>query len=238
MRAQRSAGAPEAARATHAARTRAPRCHLQDLTRRPHPHRHGRNHARRLPSARDHCHHAGSPAPQCRILAYSLPAEYVLVPPRLCVRVPAHGTASYGHQVADRLHGTCHFAGALSVTSAVVRLGLSGASPQLDRRLGPWMASGLLGAFAAALSRLMYRITCPSRTRPHARSQVLAIRRSVMYRITAHYPVVHRPVVFREAEQQLLAHEPWERWLVDGDVRSGRSDDAVAVNGDSPYRFG
>src|SRR5882672_5493412 len=58
-----------------------------------------------------------------------------------------------------------------------------------------------------------------------------------MYRITGHYPVVHRPVVFREAEQQ-LAHEPWERWLVGGDVRSGRSDDAVAVNGDSLYRFG
>jgi hypothetical protein len=58
-----------------------------------------------------------------------------------------------------------------------------------------------------------------------------------MYRITGHYPVVHRPVGFREAEQQ-LAHEPWERWLVDGDVRSGRGDDAVAANGDSPYRFG
>jgi len=39
-----------------------------------------------------------------------------------------------------------------------------------------------------------------------------------MYRIIGHYPVVHRPVVFRQAEQQ-LAHEPWERWLVDGDVR-------------------
>jgi len=37
--------------------------------------------------------------------------------------------------------------------------------------------------------RPMYRITCPSRTRPHARSQVLAIHRGLMYRITAHYPV-------------------------------------------------
>jgi len=40
-----------------------------------------------------------------------------------------------------------------------------------------------------------------------------------------------------ESEQQ-LAHEPWERWLVDGDVRPGRSDDDIAVHGDSPYRFG
>ena len=43
--------------------------------------------------------------------------------------------------------------------------------------------------------------------------------------------------LFRETEQQ-LAHGPRERWLVDGDVGPGRSDDDVAVNGNSPYRFG
>jgi hypothetical protein len=32
---------------------------------------HGRNHARRRPSDRDHCHHAGSPTTQCRIPACS-----------------------------------------------------------------------------------------------------------------------------------------------------------------------
>jgi hypothetical protein len=45
---------------------------------------HGRNHARRRPSDRDHCHHAGSPTTQCRIpacsadrriFAYCRPAE-------------------------------------------------------------------------------------------------------------------------------------------------------------------
>jgi len=85
-----------------------------------------------------------------------------------------------GQQVADPLHGN----GICSLRrSAAVRLGLSGAGPQLDRRRGPWMASGVRSAFAAALPRPMYRITCPSRTRLHARSQVLAMRRSLMYRI-------------------------------------------------------
>ena len=34
----------------------------------------------------------------------------------------------------------------------------------------------------------MYRITCPSRTRLNARSQVLARNRCLMYRVTGHYP--------------------------------------------------
>jgi hypothetical protein len=59
----------------------------------------------------------------------------------------------------------------------------------LDRRLGPSMASGFRGAFATALPRPMYRITCPSRTRLHARSQVLAMHRGMVYRITGHYPM-------------------------------------------------
>ena len=39
---------------------------------------------------------------------------------------------------------------------------------------GWWLARG---AVTAALPRPMYRIMCPSRTRLHARSQVLALRR-------------------------------------------------------------
>ena len=39
------------------------------------------------------------------------------------------------------------------------------------------------------LYRPMYRITCPSRTRLHACSRVLARHRDLMYRITGHYPV-------------------------------------------------
>ncbi len=41
----------------------------------------------------------------------------------------------------------------------------------------------------------------------------------------------------RETEQQ-LAHGPRERWLVDGDVGPGRSNDDVVVNSNSPYLFG
>ena len=96
-----------------------------------------------------------------------------------------HRTASYGHWAAGGLQGTCSLC-----RSAAVRLGLSGACPQLDRRLGPWMASGLGSAFTAALPRPMYRITCPSRTRLHARSQVPAMHRGLMYRIIGHYPIV------------------------------------------------
>ena len=58
-----------------------------------------------------------------------------------------------------------------------------------------------------------------------------------MYRITGHYPIVSSAGLVPEIEQQ-LAHGSRERWLVDGDVGPGRSDDDVAVNGDSPYRFG
>ena len=43
----------------------------QDLTPRPHFIAHDRNHARRRPSDRHHCHHAGSPTIQCRIPARS-----------------------------------------------------------------------------------------------------------------------------------------------------------------------
>jgi hypothetical protein len=46
------------------------------------------------------------------------------------------------------------------------------------------MASGLRGAFTATLPGPMYRITGPSRTRLYARSQVLAMHRGLMYRIT------------------------------------------------------
>jgi hypothetical protein len=54
-------------------------------------------------------------------------------------------------------------------------------------RLGPRMASSLRDAFAAALPRPMYRITCPSSTQLHASSQVLAVHRGLMYRIIGHY---------------------------------------------------
>ena len=66
-----------------------------------------------------------------------------------------------------------------------------GSEPQLDRRLRLWMAFGLRGAriFAAALPRPMYRITCPSRTRLHACSQVLARHHGLMCRIIGHYLV-------------------------------------------------
>jgi hypothetical protein len=37
--------------------------------------------------------------------------------------------------------------------------------------------------------------------------------------------------------EQQLAEGPRERWLMDGDVGPGRSDDDIAVNGDIPYRF-
>jgi len=40
----------------------------------------------------------------------------------------------------------------------------------------------------------------------HVPPEITPVRpwpRRPMYRITGHYPVVHRPVVFREAEQQL-----------------------------------
>src|SRR5690349_3378607 len=56
-----------------------------------------------------------------------------------------------------------------------VRLRLSGAnSPQPDRRSGPWRPAYVGPPTFAGLNRLMYRITCPSRARLHARSQVLA----------------------------------------------------------------
>jgi hypothetical protein len=45
------------------------------------------------------------------------------------------------------------------------------------------------------------------------------------------------PTVLPQTEEQ-LAHGRRERWLVDGDVGPGRSNDDVAVNGNCPYRFG
>ena len=60
-------------------------------------------------------------------------------------------------------------------------------------RSAPWTVDGVrlvrARTFAAALPRPMYRITCPSRTRLHARSQVLAMHRGLMYRIIGHYPM-------------------------------------------------
>lgn len=42
---------------------------------------------------------------------------------------------------------------------------------------------------ACALPRPMYRITCPSRARLHARSEVIARHRCLTYRIIGHYPM-------------------------------------------------
>ena len=44
--------------------------------------------------------------------------------------------------------------------------------------------------------------------------------------------------LFPEIEQQLDAEQSQERWLVDGDVGPGRSDDDLAVNGDALYQSG
>jgi len=65
---------------------------------------------------------------------------------------------------------------------------LAGSWVTIDRPLGPWMAYGWRGVrtFAAILPDPMYPITCPSRTRLHARSQVLATHRSLMYRVIGH----------------------------------------------------
>src|SRR5690242_5946055 len=54
-----------------------------------------------------------------------------------------------------------------------IRRGLPGAGPQPDRRCGPWRLD-YAGPDFAGPNRPMYRITCPSRARLHARSQVLA----------------------------------------------------------------
>jgi len=47
-----------------------------------------------------------------------------------------------------------------------------------------------------------------------------------MYRITGHYPIVSPSGLGPEIGQQ-LAHGSQERWLVDGDVGAGRSDDEI-----------
>jgi hypothetical protein len=96
------------------------------------------------------------------------------------------------------------------------------------------MASGLRGAFTDALPRPMYRITCPSRARLHARSQVLAMHRGLMHRITGHYPIVFSGRSFPEAERQ-LAYGPREHQLVGGDVCPGCSDDDTAADGNGLY---
>ena len=59
---------------------------------------------------------------------------------------------------------------------------------------------------AAALPRPIYRITCPSRARLHARSQVRAKHRGAMYRVIGHYPValpVHVGLAARSAAAQI-----------------------------------
>ena len=61
---------------------------------------------------------------------------------------------------------------------------------------------------------------------------------NLMYRIIGHYPIVRRPVVVPGNRTAASVTGSRERWLVDGDVGPGRSDDDVAVNGDGPYRFG
>src|SRR5437763_291908 len=96
-----------------------------------------------------------------------------------CTEQPAMATR---WSASRWVHVHYHFA-----RSAAIRLGLSGAGPPLYGRLGPRMAPGLRGAFAAALPGPMYRITCPSRTQLHARYQVLAVRHGLMYRITGRY---------------------------------------------------
>jgi hypothetical protein len=58
-----------------------------------------------------------------------------------------------------------------------------------------------------------------------------------MYRITGHYLWLRWSAVVPEVEPQ-LAHGSRERWLVDGDIDPGRSDDDVAMNSDTRYRFG
>jgi hypothetical protein len=58
-----------------------------------------------------------------------------------------------------------------------------------------------------------------------------------MYRIIGHYPVVSPALVVPGKTEQQLPQGPQERWLMDGDAGPGRSDDDVAVNGNSWYRF-
>ena len=112
-----------------------------------------------------------------------------------------------------------------------------------DRRVSTvtWtvMASGSRTArpFAAA-PRPKNRMTRPSRALRHAGSPCSPGHRGLMHRITGHLSgrFTGRSLL-RESGQQ-LAHGPRERWLVDGDVGPGRSDDDVAVNGDSPSSRG
>ena len=93
------------------------------------------------PCGHDAC---GAPGPT-RQLAEE-PAEYLLMLPRVRARVPTSRTASYGHQVADRLQGLCSLC-----RNAAVRLGLSGTGSQSARRFGfGWC--GWRGAVTAASS--------------------------------------------------------------------------------------
>ena len=169
MRAQRSAGALEAARATHAARTRAPRCHLQDLTRRPHLHRHGR----------DHCHHAGSPAPQCRILACSADRRLLA---RASARRCAGSSAQNSQLWSPRGRPPAGYMFTLPERGSPSGIVGSWPTVRLDRG---WRLACPVPS--PPLPRPIYRVTCPSRTQLHARSQVLAMHRGLMYRIIGHY---------------------------------------------------
>ena len=142
------------------------------------------------------------PQPSRRVTAHLTPRSRGTADRRTLARASAHLRAgSNAEQPALVTRWPAADTGTCSLCrSAAVRLGLSGAGSRSDRRLGPSLSSGLRGArtFAAALPKPMYRITCPSRTRLHARSQVLARHRCLMYRVIGHYPVGNP-----EIEQQL-----------------------------------
>jgi hypothetical protein len=79
-----------------------------------------------------------------------------------------------------------------SITTAGTRQSVWDCHDQADSWIGPWTVDGVYLPSARAFAdipRPMYRITRPSRTWPHARSQVVARHRGLMYRITGHYPV-------------------------------------------------
>ena len=74
--------------------------------------------------------------------------------------------------------------------------GMSRAGPQLDQR---WTVDGVWLARYPHLRRRSssadIRDNVSSRTRPHARSQVRATHRSLMYRVIGYYPVISPTVV-------------------------------------------
>jgi hypothetical protein len=120
------------------------------------------------------CGQAGNDVPPCRLLA------------RACARPCADSNAQNSQlwcQPGCRLPaGNTFTLPECSSPSGVAESWPTG-------RSAAWtvMVPGVRGAVAAALPRPMYGITCPSRTRLHACSQVLARHRGLMYRITGHY---------------------------------------------------